>query len=187
MNYKLEDDINHFVNNYFHKLKLVKGKDYNTESAMSEHLKYALKGSAKTQNKTNFGKPDFHLENYEIPVLIENKLGIKKLISANKESIKNDDKSIENFAVNGAIHYATSAIASGKYDEAIAIGIAGDNEENITIKVYYVYGANFSSVKEMSQYSTLDFLENKTTFNAFYKDCTLSDEEKHNIWHKGQN
>ena len=39
----------------------------------------------------------------------------------------------ENYAVNGAIHYAQCAIRSKKYNEAIAIGIAGDNEKNVEI------------------------------------------------------
>ncbi len=181
MIWKLEDDVNHYVNTCFAKLHLIKWKEYNTESAMSEYLKEALKGSAKTQNKTNFGKPDFHIEIYNIPVLIENKLGAKKLLAENKDWIKYDEKSIKNFAVNGALHYTTSIIASGKYTEAIAIGVAGDNEQNVQIQVYYVYGKQFGQVKLMKDYTTLDFLENKKTFEHFYNDCVLSDQEKHEI------
>ncbi len=181
MTWKLEDDVNHYINNYFAKLHLEKWKDYNTESAMSEYLKEALKGSAKTHNKTNFWKPDFHIEWYTIPVIIENKLWIKKLISENKDWIKNDEKSIRDFAVNGALHYTTSIIASGKYSEAIAIGIAGDSEENIKIQTYYVYGTQFWQVKLMQQYEKLDFLENKKSFENFYNDCILSEKEKHTI------
>ncbi len=179
--YQLEDDVNHFVSNYFDKLGLVRGKDYKTESAMSEHLKEALQGSAKTEKKTNFGKPDFHLEGYNLPILIENKLALKKLVSKNKDGIKDDDKSISDYAVNGALHYATCAIASGKYQEVIAIGIAGDSDENITIEVYYVYGYKFTSIKAMPKYTCLDFLENKQSFETFYKDCVLTDSEKHEI------
>lgn len=100
---------------------------------MSDCLKEALKGSAKTANKTNFGKPDFHLEKYKpkdkiIPVIIENKLSIKKLLNQNKDGVKFDDKSIANFAVNGALYYARNIIANHKYDEVITIGCAGDNK-----------------------------------------------------------
>ncbi len=179
--YKLEDDVNYFVSRYFDNLGLVRGKDYKTESAMSESLKEALKGSAKTEKKTNFGKPDFHLEGYNIPVLIENKLSLKKLISQNKDGIKDEEKSISGYAVNGALHYATCAIASGKYKEAIAIGIAGDCDENVTIAVYYVYGYKFTSVKAMPEYTCLDFLENKQSFKTFYEDCVLTESEKHDI------
>ena len=30
---------------------------------------------------------------------------------------------------------------SKKYSEVVAIGIAGDSEENVSIEVYYVFGA----------------------------------------------
>ncbi len=47
-------------------------------------MKRSLKGSAKTANKTNFGKPDFHIEGYEIPVVIEDKVNLKKTYCANQ-------------------------------------------------------------------------------------------------------
>jgi type I restriction enzyme M protein len=46
------------------------------------------------------------LETFDIPVLIENKLGSTKLQATNGDKLKNDIKSVKNFAVNGAIHYA---------------------------------------------------------------------------------
>ena len=46
-----------------------------------------------------------------------------------------DEKSVKDYAVNGAIHYAQSMIASKKYDEVVAVGISGDHEENIKISV----------------------------------------------------
>ncbi|SUP61400.1 Uncharacterised protein [Weissella viridescens] len=33
-------------------------------------------------------------------------------------------------------------IASGKYEEAIFVGVAGDNAENVELKVYYVFGSS---------------------------------------------
>src|SRR5574344_1653657 len=101
-NWKLEDDVNDYVKKKFLEIGLEKLKDYNVESSMSEYMKDALKGSAKTKTKTNFGKPDFHIEKYNIPVIFEDKLGSNKLISKNKDGIKNDEKSIQNYATNGA-------------------------------------------------------------------------------------
>ena len=139
--YKLEDHVNDWVKKRFDVLKLKNRQDYYTESAIPDFLKEALKGRAKTVNKSNFGKPDFSLTQYQVPVVIENKLGVQKLIADTKNVIKFDDKSIQNYAVNGALYYATGMIASGKYHEVIAIGIAGDSDETIVIKVYYVYGS----------------------------------------------
>lgn len=181
-NYKLEEHLNDWVKVQFERLGLKNQKDYYTEGAIPDYLKEALKGRAKTENKTNFGKPDFSLTKYKpIPIIIENKLGAKKLISETKDGIKFDEKSIKDYAVNGALYYATGMIASGKYHEVIAIGIAGDSDESILLKVYYVYGSGENSFKLLENVSTLDFLENQKTFDIFYKDAKLSDDEKHDI------
>lgn len=179
--YKLESDVNDFVKECFKSLGLKKHTDYNEESAMSDYMKEALKGSAKTKNKTNFGKPDFHIENYKVPVVFEDKLGVKKLVSFNGNAIKDDEKSISNFAVNGALYYATQMIASGKYKEVIAVGVAGDNSENVKVNVYFVYGSSFKTVKPMTEYTNLNFVENEKTFEDFYRECKLTEEEKHEL------
>jgi hypothetical protein len=72
-------------------------------------------------------------------------------------------------------------VASGKYNEVIAIGIAGDSVESIEIKVYYVYGSGEHSYKLLENISTLHFLENQTTFDEFYKNALLAEDEKHEI------
>ena len=181
-NYKLEEHVNDWVKSQFEKLGLRNQTDYYTESAIPDYLKEALKGRAKTENKTNFGKPDFSLTKYkQTPVIIENKLGIKKLISETKDGIKFDENSIKDYAVNGALYYATGMIASGKYHEVIAVGIAADSDESIELKVYYVYGSGESSYKLLESVTTLDFLENKKTFDEFYNNAILTEEEKHEI------
>ncbi|QZE12563.1 class I SAM-dependent DNA methyltransferase [Mycoplasma sp. Ms02] len=185
--WSLEDDVNDYVKSKLEQLGLEKNKDYNVESSMSDYMKEALRGSAKTKNKTNFGKPDFNIEKYfnsnksKVPVVFENKLGIKKLIAKNKEDIKTDEKSIRDYAVNGAIHYATQMIDSGKYDEAIAIGVAGNDKLDVEIQVYYVYGSSVKSVKYMHDYTTLDFLESQESFDNFYKNAVLTEEDKHKL------
>ncbi|WP_428739704.1 HsdM family class I SAM-dependent methyltransferase [Sulfurimonas sp.] len=181
-NYKLEEHLNDWVKSQFKRLGLKNQNDYHIESAIPEYLKVALKGRAKTQNKTNFGKPDFSITKYEqAPVIIENKLGIKKLLKDTKDGVKFDESSIKDFAVNGALYYATGMIASGKYHEVIAIGIAGDSDDSIELKVYYVYGSGEQSYKLLENITTLDFLENQDTFDEFYKDAILTEEEKHDI------
>ncbi len=96
--WRLEDQVNDFVKDSLNKLKLENLKDYNVESNMSAYMKESLKGSSKTKSKTNFGKPDFHIEKYKIknnviPIVFEDKLHTNKLIAQNLEEIKNDDKS----------------------------------------------------------------------------------------------
>lgn len=178
--WKLENDVNNFVQKSLENLGLRKLQDFNEESAMSDFMKEALKGAAKTKNKTNFGKPDFHCEKYSIPVIIENKLGLKKLISQSKNEIKFDEKSIADYAVNGALHYARQMIASEKYHDVVAIGVAGNNAENVQIEIYYVYGNNENAFKKMP-HSTFDFLGNQIAFEQFLNEARLTEAEKHRI------
>lgn len=189
--WNLEDNVNDWVKSEFARIKQTK---YTVESAMSDYLKNAiqqgvllkrleLEESGETEKGKSW-KPDFHLEIFgdgKIPVLIENKLGINKLSATNGDKLKNDIKSVKNFAVNGAIHYAQCAIMSKKYTEAIAIGISGNNPNNVTIKVYYVFGATDETYKLIDTYTSLDFLESKKSFEEFYKASTLTEEEKHKI------
>lgn len=180
LKWRLEDDVDDYVKTILESLGLKKLIDYNVKSGMSDYMKESLKGSAKTKKKANFGIPDVHIEKYKIPVVIEDKLGVNKLISQNKNGIKLDDKSVANYAVNGAIFYAQNMVASDKYKEVIAIGIAGDSEEDVKINVYYVYGS-MADPKYMEMYTSLDFLENEETFENFYNDAILSEQDKHNI------
>lgn len=178
--FKLESDVNDYVKAQLTALGLKKLIDFNEESGMSDYMKEALKGSAKTKDKTSFGKPDFHIEKYRVPIVIEDKLGVKYHIAENKSGIRMDDKAVREYAVNGAIYYAKNMIASKKYDEVIAIGISGDNEDNMKVSVYYVFSPSIPP-KFMSDYSTLDFVQNQESFNAFYNAATVTDEERHRI------
>ncbi len=187
-NWKLEDNVNDWVKSEFARIGQTK---FTVESSMSKYLKNALQEGVKLKRleleaqgekeKGKSWKPDFELECFSIPVVIENKLGLNKLIAVNGENLKLDIKSVQNYAVNGAIHYAQCAILSKKYNEVIAIGVAGDNEENVAIQIYYVYGASEKTYKLISDYSTLDFLESSDSFNEFYKSAILTEEEKHEI------
>lgn len=181
MKWKLESDVNDWVKAQLERVGLIKLADYNEESGMSDYMKEALRGSAKTASKTNFGKPDFHVEKYGKPVIFENKFSSKKLIAETKEGIKQDDKSIGNFAVNGALYYARNMIGSGRYQEVFALGVAGDSDENVTFKIYYVFGSAPMAYKELVGIETLDFLENEQTFAQFYRDAVLTEDDKHRI------
>lgn len=176
----LEDDVNDYVKRQLEALGLVKNQDYTVESNMSDMMKDALQGGSKTMRKTGTGKPDFEIENYGTPVLIEDKLHVSKLHSLAKGVLKDGDKDIANYATNGALNYAQHLLASGKYDDAVIIGVAGDNEQNVDIEVAYVFGKS-SQPKIMKNYKNFNFLENQRTFDAFLEDATLSDTEKHQI------
>jgi hypothetical protein len=184
MKFQLEAHVDNWVKEKFTQMGLRNGKDFYEQSAMPPYLKESLKGGAKTKNKTNFGTPEFSFDKFnkgEIAVIIENKFALKKLVAETKEGIKLDTKSINDYAVNGAIHYANCMIDNGKFHEVIAIGIAGDDTKNIEVKVYFVFGKGERMYKYLENVKTLDFLESETTFAEFYKNAALTEEDKHRI------
>jgi type I restriction-modification system DNA methylase subunit len=182
-----ERDVDRYVEEKLKSIGFVLKKDFNDQRNMSGYLKDSLKGSSKTENKTGMGVPDFTVEKYKeiAPVIIENKVGLKKLQKSTKDGISRNDRDVQNFAVNGAVSYARHMIHSGKYDSVIAIGIAGDTDKDLAIVVYYVFGFE-GEPKLMSNYTTFDFLENQDTFKNFIADATLTEEEKHSILMKSQ-
>lgn len=176
----LEDNVNDWVKNEFTRINMKNRVDYNVESSMSDRLKKALQGGAKTKLKTGTGKPDFHVEKYGLPVVIENKLGLKKLKSEADKKLKMDEKSVQSFACNGAVSYAQTILASELYNECIAIGIAGDDENNVELEVYYVYSTGIPP-KKLNDIQSLDFLETQSTFNGVLNNAKLTDNERHKI------
>lgn len=178
--YTLEADVDDYVKNKLIALGLKKLIDFNEKSSMSDYLKAALKGSSKTVTKSIYGQPDFTLEKYKIPVIIEDKLGHRFHKAETKEGLKMDDSSVKNYAVNGAVYYAKNIIASKKYKEAIAIGVSGESDDSVEISVYYVFSPAIPP-KYLSTYKTLNFLQNKESFAALYNDATVTEEEKHRI------
>lgn len=177
----LELHVNDYVKRQLEKIGLKSIDDYNVESAMKERLKKALQGGSKTKTKTSFGIPDFNITQYECPVIIEDKLGIKKFKAESKDGIKFDDASVSGFAVNGVLHYARCIIDSGNYHEVVALAVAGSNENDIQIAVYYVYGSTVSSFKLIESTKNFNFLENEQTFTAFLTAARLKEEEKRKI------
>lgn len=91
-----------------------------------------------------------------------------------------DEEIGKNYAVNGAVYYAKSMIASKKYEEVIAIGISGEDNDNIKISTYYVFSPSIEP-KFMEHYNTLDFVQSKNSMEAFYREATVTEAEKHSI------
>lgn len=108
-NWKLEDNVNDWVKSEFARINQT---NYTVESSMTKYLKTAIQEGVKLKRleleetgekeKGKSWKPDFELECFNIPVLIEDKLGTKKLIATTGEKLRHDVKSVQNYAVNGA-------------------------------------------------------------------------------------
>lgn len=177
----LENNVNDWVKQQLNSLGFKNRIDFGEESSyQNERIKKALEGGSKTKLKLGTGKPDFHSTKYSVPVVIEDKLHVKKLVSSQNNELKLDVKSIASYAVNGAVDYAQTIISSELYDEVIAIGIAGDLEDDVEIKVYYVHSAGLQP-KLLVDVKSLNFLENESSFNEVLKKAKLTSKERHQI------
>ena len=149
-----------------------------TESINSE-VDTALKSGPSKSGGSGPNFPDIKLlidmgGLKNIPVMIEVKGTKGKLIKVNKSGdIDNKKKdltphfsNIQNFAVNGAVHYAETIMSfSESFKEVIAVGINGYNRKGDGVVVeygaYYVSSKNLGIPKKIGEYSDLSFLLKK--------------------------
>ncbi|EAJ2281973.1 SAM-dependent DNA methyltransferase [Campylobacter upsaliensis] len=175
MQWSKEVQVDEWVREKLKSMGLKLGKDF-LEKDASAYLKDALKGASKTKKQSGTGIPDFVCECYDLPVVIECKLGLLMLENKENHKISLSQTSIQNYAINGALHYAKHLIKSKKYKEVIAIGVAGDSEQKVAVKILYIYDENTYIQAKKGDFL---FLENKDSFAEFYEDIILNDEQKH--------
>ncbi len=132
---------------------------------------------------------DKNLVNY--PILIEYKGYKDKLVKldadgkiANKTAKNQPDfRSINSYAVNGAVHYANALLHYTSYTDIIAIGMTGFKDDSgklqYEIGVYYVSKSNFGIGQKIDDYTDFSFLkaENFDGFIDKVKRLQLSQEE----------
>lgn len=125
------------------------------------------------------------------PVLIEYK-GYKDRLEkldadghvANKtKKNEHDFKNINQYAVNGAVHYANALLHFTGYTDIIAIGMTGWKDDYGQIQneigVYYVSKSNFGVGQKVGNYTDFSFLapENFSKFTAKVLELNLTQEE----------
>ena len=198
MQWSKEVQVDEWVREKLKSMGLKLGKDF-LEKDASAYLKDALKGASKTKKQSGTGIPDFVIEKYKvdneiIPVIFECKLGVgrlEKYAKDNEKALVFSNDAISKYALNGALHYARVALQNESqkqdhYKEIIAIGIAGDNSQNVKVKIACVFADSSLAYKEIKR-TNLDFLENTKSFTHFYKEeCKLTEEDKHLILIRGK-
>ena len=171
--------------------------DYKLEQeSLNTEIDQALNDYASKNGGTGGNRPDAklllqdkNLVNY--PVLIEYKGYKDKLVKLDAEgkvankTAKNlpDYKTINSFAVNGAVHYANALLHYTSYTDIIAIGMTGYKDDTgalqYEIGVYYVSKSNFGIGQKVDNYTDLSFLK-KSNFDKFIekvKQLQLTAEE----------
>jgi len=132
--------------------------------------------------------------NKSYPVLIEYKGYKDKLEKLTDGRIANknadgsfDFKTINSYAVNGAVHYADAVLHFTGFSDVIAIGMTGSKNSlgklEHSIGVYYVSKKNFGAGQKVGEYTDFSFLkkENFDDFIARVKELSLTPEELEKI------
>lgn len=173
------------------------GLDYKLEQEpLNTEIDQALNDYYSKNGGTGGNRPDAKLllrdkNMTDYPVLIEYKGYKDKLVKldadgkvANKTAKNQPDfKTINSYAVNGAVHYANALLHYTSYTDIIAIGMTGYKSEfdklEYEIGVYYVSKSNFGIGQRVDNYTDFSFLrkENFDKFIEKIKQLKLTQEE----------
>lgn len=189
----VEPNIADLANGWLKSYKL----DYKLEQeSLNTEIDQALNDYYSKNGGTGGNRPDAKLliqdkNLVKYPILIEYKGYKDKLVKldsdgkvANKTA-KNlpDFKTINSYAVNGAVHYANALLHYTSYTDIIAIGMTGYRDDagklQYEIGVYYVSKSNFGVGQKVDDYTDFSFLK-KDNFDQFIekiKQLQLTSEE----------
>ena len=192
-NQSIEPNIADLANGWLKSYRL----DYKLEQeSLNSEIDQALDDYYSKRGGAGGNRPDVKLllqdkNLVRYPVLIEYKGYKDKLIKldsdgkiANKTPKNEPDfKTINSYAVNGAVHYANALLHYTNYTDIIAIGMTGYKNEAgkivYSIGVYYVSKSNFGIGQKVDDYIDFSFLK-KENFDKFIekvKQLRLSQEE----------
>ena len=171
--------------------------DYKLEQEpLNTEIDQALNDYYSKNGGTGGNRPDAKLLLHDknlvyYPILIEYK-GYKdklvkldadgKVVNKNSKNLP-DFKTINSYAVNGAVHYANALLHYTSYTDIIAIGMTGYKDEagklQYEIGVYYVSKSNFGVGQKVDDYTDFSFLKdgNFDQFIEKVKQLQLSQEE----------
>lgn len=189
----VEPNIADLANGWLKSYKL----DYKLEQeSLNFEIDKALEDYYSKNGGSGGNRPDAKLLLYDknmtsYPVLIEYKGYKDRLVKLDSEgkvenkTAKNEPnyKNINNFAVNGAVHYANAILHYTNYTDIIAIGMTGYKNEASELKyeigVYYVSKNNFGIGQKIDDYTDFSFLkkENFDNFIEKIKSLQLSQDE----------
>lgn len=158
-------------------------RHYGKTEEINGSITKALKEANSKSGGSGVNYPDIQLllqnENRrDIPVMIEakgTKGKLEKLTSNGDIELvsgdKNPNRAVQQFAVNGALHYGMAILDEGTYSEVIIIGINGTTLEEGCVKdpeakAYYVSQKNDRIPKELADFTFVEM--KRSNIDAFF-------------------
>lgn len=131
-----------------------------------EEINEALKTASK-KGTGNIGFPEFIAIVKDFLIVIEDKSDLSKHCKLDSNSCIDLDntKSVMDFAVNGAIHYAKHLAQNTSYKKIIAIGVSGD-ERHHKISPYFINERGILD-KKLNDLETFTLL-NESNIESYY-------------------
>lgn len=158
-------------------------RHYGKTEEINGSITKALKEANSKSGGSGVNYPDIQLllqnENRrDIPVMIEakgTKGKLEKLTSNGDIELvsgdKNPNRAVQQFAVNGALHYGMAILDEGTYSEVVIIGINGTTLEEGCVKdpeakAYYVSQKNDRIPKELADFTFVEM--KRSNIDAFF-------------------
>lgn len=185
MSNKFELRVDNFVRKRLEKEGVIFGEQHDLPTSIKEALSKASKSGDE------FGKPDFVIMFKDYPdtcVLIEDKYGLKFLKNEGKNGLLMNKSAIENYAFNGAVHYANCVLdnddAKYEFHNVYALGVAGEGpEDNLELKYKCkLFRKGVDIIKDI-KFKDFSYFNN-TNFPNNKKNDELTEDEKHAILEK---
>lgn len=175
------------VDNYVRKQLQDKKIKFGEQHDLPKSVKEGLDKASKSGN--GFGKPDFVIVFDDFPdtcVMVEDKYGLDFLKDMQSNgNISMTKKSIEDYALNGAAHYANCVLNNDDtkypFNNIYALGVAGEGPED-ALDIKYecrLYKRGVEVVKEID-FKDFSYFDN-TNFPKNKKNDELTEKEKHEI------
>lgn len=174
-------------------------RHYGKTEAINDSITKALKEADSKSGGSGNNFPDIQLllqnkTRRDIPVMIEakgTKGKLEKLASDGSIELisngKNPNRAVQQFAVNGALHYGQAILDEGTYSEVVIVGINGTTMAagevaDPEIKAYYVAKKNDSVPKELEGFEFVQMkASNVDSFYAELDKLSLTAEERERL------
>jgi type I restriction-modification system DNA methylase subunit len=155
------------------------GIKYIPNDGINKEVKEALKTASKNQTGKQ-GFPEFTAQSEEFILVIEDKADLNKHASFENEEktiLSTDPKSVQNFAMNGALHYGQKIVEQTNFKKVFAFGCSGDEKHHKITPIFITENNKYQIRPEVENFENFT-PENITNFYNEQICGEMPEEEK---------